>query len=87
MKDYYALLEIAHDAALRAKVEHHDVRRRSLVRLVIRSLTEVALSHPSSTEDTSVVLREVNCESERLGRLINDLLSLARADEKAREIR
>jgi len=48
---------------------------------VIRSLTEVAISHPSSAEDSSLVLREVNSESERLGRLINDLLSLARADE------
>jgi len=48
---------------------------------VIRSLTEVAISHPSTAEDSSLVLREVNSESERLGRLINDLLSLARADE------
>jgi heavy metal sensor kinase len=48
---------------------------------VIRSMTEVALSQPSSAEDTAVVLQEVNAESERLGRLINDLLALARADE------
>ncbi|MBV9232281.1 MAG: HAMP domain-containing protein, partial [Chloroflexi bacterium] len=48
---------------------------------VIRSMTEVALSQPSNVEDSTVVLQEVNAESERLGRLINDLLALARADE------
>jgi len=48
---------------------------------VIRSMTEVALSQPSSIEGYEGVLREVNAEAERLGRLINDLLALARADE------
>jgi two-component system OmpR family sensor kinase len=48
---------------------------------VIRSMTEVALSQPSNAEDFAPVLQEVNAESERLGRLINDLLVLARADE------
>lgn len=47
----------------------------------IRSITEVALSQPSSSEDYVNVLSEVNAEAERLGRLINDLLALARADE------
>jgi two-component system OmpR family sensor kinase len=48
---------------------------------VVRNMTEVALSQPASKEDYVTVLREVNAESERLGRLINDLLALARADE------
>ena len=48
---------------------------------VIRSMTELAVSQPSDAEDNLLVLREVNAESERLGRLINDLLALARADE------
>ncbi|HZO70775.1 MAG TPA: ATP-binding protein [Ktedonobacteraceae bacterium] len=48
---------------------------------VIRSMTEVALSQPTSPEGYETVLREVNAEAERLGRLINDLLALARADE------
>ena len=48
---------------------------------VIRSMTELAVSQPSDAEDTLLVLHEVNSESERLGRLISDLLALARADE------
>jgi len=48
---------------------------------VIRSMTELALSQPSDAEDTLLVVREVNAESERLGHLISDLLALARADE------
>jgi two-component system OmpR family sensor kinase len=48
---------------------------------VIRNMTEVALSQPSNVEDYVAVLREVNAETERLGLLINDLLTLARADE------
>lgn len=48
---------------------------------VVRNMTEVALSQPSSSEDYVMVLQEVNAESERLGRLINDLLALARVDE------
>ena len=48
---------------------------------VIRSITDVALSEPSTPEEYVMVLREINAESERLGKLINDLLSLARADE------
>ncbi|MBV9257119.1 MAG: HAMP domain-containing protein [Ktedonobacteraceae bacterium] len=48
---------------------------------VIRSMTELAISQPSNAEDNLLVLREVNAESERLGRLISDLFALARADE------
>jgi heavy metal sensor kinase len=47
----------------------------------IRSMTEVALSQLTESEDYVNVLREVNAEAERLGRLTNDLLALARADE------
>ena len=49
---------------------------------VIRSMTDLAIAQPSNAEDNLTVLREVNAESERLGHLINDLLALARADEK-----
>lgn len=48
---------------------------------VIRNMTEVALSHPADSEDYVSVLREINAETERLGLLISDLLTLARADE------
>ncbi|GER88069.1 two-component sensor histidine kinase [Dictyobacter vulcani] len=48
---------------------------------VIRSTTDVALLHASTQEEYIGVLRNVNLESERLGRLINDLLALARGDE------
>jgi signal transduction histidine kinase len=44
-------------------------------------MTEVALSQLTDSEDYVNVLREVNAEAERLGRLTNDLLALARADE------
>lgn len=49
---------------------------------VIRSLTDVALEEPRAFEECITALREINAESERLGHLINDLLSLARADEE-----
>lgn len=48
---------------------------------VIRSMTDVALSHSSTSEEYVMVLKEINAESERIGKLINDLLALARADE------
>ncbi|MBE3560188.1 MAG: HAMP domain-containing protein [Ktedonobacteraceae bacterium] len=48
---------------------------------VIRSMTDVALSHPEEGADNTAVLREVNAEAERLGKLIGELLALARADE------
>lgn len=56
----------------------HELRTPAAV---IRSMTEVALAQPSSMEDYVAVLQEVNAESEHLGRLINDLLALARVDE------
>ena len=48
---------------------------------VIRNMTDVALAHEASPEEYQTVLREVNSEAERLGRLINTLLGLARADD------
>src|SRR6266516_1835966 len=61
----------------------HEISAKDLDQrvAVIRSMTELAVSQPSDAEDNLLVLREVNAESERLGRLINDLLALARADE------
>jgi signal transduction histidine kinase len=46
-------------------------------------MTDVVLaqSTPVEREEYVTVLRDVNAESERLGHLINDLLSLARTDE------
>lgn len=48
---------------------------------VIRSVTDVALEHTLTRKEYTAVLRDINAESERLSRLIHDLLSLARADE------
>jgi heavy metal sensor kinase len=47
----------------------------------IRSMTDVALFDPLPPERYVAVLSSVNAETERLGRLISDLLVLARADE------
>jgi heavy metal sensor kinase len=47
----------------------------------IRSMTDVALLDPQPSEKYVAVLSSVNAETERLGRLISDLLALARADE------
>jgi heavy metal sensor kinase len=48
---------------------------------VIRSTTDVALLHASTQQDYISVLSNVNLEAERLSKLINDLLALARGDE------
>jgi heavy metal sensor kinase len=48
---------------------------------VIRSKTDLALQQPGDEHEYLTVLREINSESERLGRLIGDLLVLARGDE------
>lgn len=48
---------------------------------VIRSKTDLALQQPGELEEYVTVLRQINGESERLGRLVSDLLALARADE------
>ena len=47
----------------------------------IRSMTDVALAQETTPEEQRAVLQDVNAEVERLGRLISDLLALARADE------
>jgi two-component system, OmpR family, sensor kinase len=47
----------------------------------IRSMTDVVLAQGASEEEYVNVLSEVNVVTERLGHLINDLLTLARADE------
>jgi two-component system OmpR family sensor kinase len=47
----------------------------------IRSMTDVVLAQGASQEEYVNVLSEVNVVTERLGHLINDLLTLARADE------
>jgi two-component system OmpR family sensor kinase len=47
----------------------------------IRSITDVVLAQGASEEEYVNVLSEVNVVTERLGHLINDLLTLARADE------
>ena len=47
----------------------------------IRSMTDVALLHEKTPGEYIGVLWDVNAEAERLGRLISDLLGLARADE------
>jgi heavy metal sensor kinase len=49
---------------------------------VIRSITDVALEEPRSLAECVEALHDINAEAERLGQLINDLLTLARADEK-----
>ncbi len=49
---------------------------------VIRSITDVALEAPLGLEECVEALRDINAESERLGQLINDLLTLARVDEE-----
>lgn len=48
---------------------------------VIRSMAEVALAQAASSVDYTTVLEEIRAESERLGKLTNALLALARADE------
>ena len=49
----------------------------------IRGMTDVTLASSAavSPDEYRVVLRDVNAEAERLGRLISDLLLLARVDE------
>ncbi len=47
----------------------------------IRSLTDVALLQEKTPAEYRDILSDINAEAERLGRLIGDLLALARADE------
>ena len=53
---------------------------------VIRNMTEVALSRSEQKEEYIQALEGINEETERLGRLINDLLALARADEQKMQL-
>jgi two-component system, OmpR family, sensor kinase len=53
---------------------------------VIRSITDVALEEPLGLEECTEALREINAEAERLGQLINDLLTLARVDEEQTQL-
>jgi two-component system OmpR family sensor kinase len=48
---------------------------------VIRSMTDLALLQELSSTEYKTLLENINNETERLGRLISDLLVLARADE------
>jgi heavy metal sensor kinase len=47
----------------------------------IRSLTDVALTQEPQEDEHTTILRHVNGQVERLGRLISDLLTLVQADE------
>jgi len=47
----------------------------------IRSMTDVALEQGPQQDEHTTILRNVNGQAERLGRLISDLLILVRADE------
>lgn len=47
----------------------------------IRSMAEVTLAQPTTPEVYITTLQEIDREAERLGRLVGDLLALARADE------
>ena len=53
---------------------------------VIRSIADVALEEPLAFDECVTALHEITFESERLGQLLNDLLSLARADEDQQSI-
>jgi len=47
---------------------------------IIRSIAEIALEEPISLDECVAALTDVTAEGERLGRLINHLLGLARAE-------
>lgn len=47
----------------------------------IRSMTDVALEQGPQEDEHTTILRNVNSQAERLGRLISDLLTLVRADD------
>jgi signal transduction histidine kinase len=53
---------------------------------VVRSRAEVALQRPRSSDDYAEALRGIERESIRLGRIVEDLLTLARAEAGQRPI-
>jgi signal transduction histidine kinase len=53
---------------------------------VVRSRSEVALQRPRSQEEYLAALRSIERESERLGRIVEDLLTLSRADAGERAV-
>jgi signal transduction histidine kinase len=61
----------------------HELRTPAAV---IRSRADVALQRSRSPEDYIRALRSIETESARLGRIVEDLLTLARADARERPI-
>jgi signal transduction histidine kinase len=53
---------------------------------VLRNRAEIALQQPRAPHDYVAALRGVESESQRLGRIVDDLLTLARADTGERPI-
>ncbi len=53
---------------------------------VIRSRAEVALQQPRSSEEYAAAMRGVEAETHRLGQIVEDLLTLARADAGERPV-
>jgi signal transduction histidine kinase len=53
---------------------------------VLRTKADVALQQPRSSENYEATLREMAHESQRLGRVVDDLLMLARADAGERPV-
>ena len=53
---------------------------------VLRSRAEIALQQPRSAPEYAEALRGVEAESQRLGRIVEDLLTLARADAGERRL-
>ncbi|HEX6537417.1 MAG TPA: ATP-binding protein [Gemmatimonadaceae bacterium] len=53
---------------------------------VLRSRAEVALQHPREPASYVTALRGIEAESQRLGRIVEDLLTLARADTGERPV-
>jgi len=53
---------------------------------VIRSRAEVALQQPRSAAEYAEAMQGVEAETQRLGRIVDDLLTLARADAGERQI-
>jgi signal transduction histidine kinase len=53
---------------------------------VVRSRAEIALQRSRSADDYAAALRGIDSEAQRLGRIVEDLLMLARADAGERPI-